>query len=63
MLVFNEELLTIFLITELNQGDDRDLYELIGKMIKPKEERIGLPEVIEQLTANVIASGINQNFL
>lgn len=50
MMVFIlQKLLTIFLITEL-QGDDRVLYELIGKMIKPKEDRISLPEVIKQLT-------------
>jgi len=55
MLVFTGELLNIFLITDL-QGDDRALYELIGKMIKPKEERISLPEVIEQLTTNLTAS-------
>jgi hypothetical protein len=44
-----------FLITDL-QGDDRALYELIGKMIEPKEERISLPEVIQQLTAKLNAS-------
>jgi hypothetical protein len=44
------------------QGDDRALYELIGKMIKPKEERIELPEVIEQLTTNLTASR-KSNFL
>ena len=45
------------------QGDDSALYELIGKMIKPKEERISLPEVIEQLTTNLTASRINPIFL
>jgi len=54
-MVFTRELLTIFLITDL-QGDDRALYELIGKMIKPKEERISLPEVIIQLTTILTAS-------
>ncbi len=43
-----------FLITDL-QGDDRALYELIGKMIEPKEQRISLPEVIKQLTTNLTA--------
>jgi serine/threonine-protein kinase/endoribonuclease IRE1 len=43
-----------FLITDL-QGDDRALYELIGKMIEPKEQRIELPEVIKQLTTNLTA--------
>jgi hypothetical protein len=62
MLVFNEELLDIFLITDL-QGDDRALYELIGKMINPIGQRISLPEVIKQLTTNLIASRINPNFL
>ncbi len=32
------------------------LYELIRDMIKPEEERISLPEVIKQLTANLDAS-------
>jgi len=54
-MVFTRELLTIFLITDL-QGDDRVLYELIGKMIKPEEERISLPEVIMQMTTNLTAS-------
>ncbi len=45
----------MFLMTDL-QGNDRALYKLIGKMIKPKEKRISLPEVIEKLTTNLIAS-------
>jgi hypothetical protein len=53
MLVFTGELLDIFLITDLKEGDDRALYELIGKMIKPIGQRIELPEVIEQLTTNL----------
>jgi hypothetical protein len=44
-----------FLITDL-QSDDLGLYELIGKMIESKEERIELPKVIEQLTAKLYAS-------
>ena len=32
-------------------------------MIKPKEERISLPDVIEQLTTNLTASRINPIFL
>jgi serine/threonine protein kinase len=44
-----------FLITDL-QGDDHALYELIGKMINPKVERISLPEVIKHLTAKLDAS-------
>ncbi len=55
MLVTSQELLTIFLITDL-QGDDRALYVLIGKMIKPKEERISLPEVFQQLTTKLYVS-------
>jgi serine/threonine protein kinase len=43
-----------FLITDL-QGDDRALYELIGKMIEPIGQRISLPEVIEKLTTNLTA--------
>jgi hypothetical protein len=50
-----QELLDIFLIIDL-QGDDRALYELIGKMIKPQEERNSLPEVIEQLTTKLHTS-------
>ncbi len=47
------------LFTDL-QGDDRAVYKLIGKMIKPlsevtKEDRISLPEVIKQLTTNFTA--------
>ncbi|XP_046461319.1 uncharacterized protein LOC124207753 isoform X2 [Daphnia pulex] len=38
------------------QGDDRALYELIGKMIEPKEQRISLPDVIKQLTAKLYES-------
>jgi serine/threonine protein kinase len=44
-----------FLIIDL-QGDDRALYELIGKMIEPIGQRILLPDVIEQLTAKLDAS-------
>jgi serine/threonine protein kinase len=61
MLVFTGELLDIFLITDL-QGDDRALYELIEKMIKPKEERISLPEVIKHLTAKLHASSKSKFF-
>jgi hypothetical protein len=50
------ELLDIFLITDLKEGDDRDLYQLIGKMIKPIGQRISLPDVIEQLKTNLTAS-------
>jgi serine/threonine protein kinase len=49
-----QELLTIYLITDL-KGDDRALYELIGKMIEPIGQRILLPEVIKQLTTNLTA--------
>jgi serine/threonine protein kinase len=57
-----QELLNIYLFTVL-QGDDRTLYELIGDMIKPKEERISLPEVIEQLKTNLTASRRYKHFL
>ncbi len=50
-----------FLITDL-QGDDRVLYELIGKMIEPKEDRISLPEVIKQLTTKLYASPMYKTF-
>ncbi len=42
-------------ITEL-KGDDRAICELIGKMVKPKEQRIALLEVIIQMTTNLTAS-------
>jgi serine/threonine protein kinase len=64
-----QKLFNIYLFTDLH-GDDRALYELIGKMIlKPlkveegREIRIALPEVIKQLTTNLIASRINPIFL
>jgi hypothetical protein len=44
------------LIIDLNQGDDRAPYELIGKMIKKIDERISLSEVIEQLTTKLHTS-------
>jgi hypothetical protein len=52
MMVFTRAAQHLF--TDL-QGDDRALYELIGKMIEPKEQRISLPEVIKQLTTNLTA--------
>jgi serine/threonine protein kinase len=55
IMVFTRELFNIFLIIDL-QGDDRALYELIGTMIKPKEERISMSEVIKQLTTNFTSS-------
>ena len=40
------------LVPELNKGDrlKKCLCTLIGKMVKPKEERIELTEVIQQMT-------------
>jgi hypothetical protein len=38
------------------KGDDRAICELIGKMVKPKEQRIALLEVIIQMTTNLTAS-------
>ncbi len=42
-------------ITDL-KGDDRAICELIGKMVKPKEQRIALLEVIIQMTTNLTAT-------
>ncbi len=55
IMVFTRELFNIFLFTDW-QGDDRAQLELIGKMIKPKEERISMSEVIKQLTTNLTSS-------
>ncbi|XP_046633450.1 calcium/calmodulin-dependent protein kinase type II delta chain-like [Daphnia pulicaria] len=43
-------------VRQINFPVMQGLYELIGKMIKPKEERISLPEVIKHLTAKLCAS-------